>query len=437
MDNQELFPGELSSFGIRPYGVIHPGDDLLLRFEVAGSISSQVEGTTVTTAQDEMIAIIDHKALWRANLYIAETGGDGDWNNLYPWNAPPAAGIEPDGGTPWWWSAEYGVNEWQESQAYDTQAGTPAGGQVIEFSGFSSIRSEGRTDRVAYDYPILYGNPQKWHGAVNTPIEFQQHMESQRDAIGEWFGELGLNNPAPAGLTNQQQQQLGTWNQTTAPADDWRNYVPASWGSFPSAVNNLNNRPYLPGLGLVTTAYNNNMKISADQASAIAADMVNGETLRWAQLMAGVDCIGFAQRVFDYSKDPYTWNTLGPEGAYRTYPWIAADATLKNGRGTHSELIVGKVGEGDIDVSVYRLIKPGDVLYTLNDENEGRHIAIVQDVKRNLDGSVSAGDIRLIEATFWGTTAFVVNPGMGVSRTLQSYENDTWRIIRLKAMGAN
>ncbi|WP_238565811.1 hypothetical protein, partial [Spirochaeta lutea] len=206
-----------------------------------------------------------------------------DWNNENPWDAHPDYKTNPES-APWWWDESYGVNDWQESQAYHTPAGTVAGGQVIRFSGFSSIRSEGRTDRVAYDYPIRYGTPQKWYGAVDTPIEFQQHMESQRDAIGEWFGELGLNNPTPVGLANEFIQQLETWNQTSAPADDWRNYVPASWGGFPPGVSDLSTKPYLPGLGLVTTAYNNNMKISAGQASTIAADMVNGETLRWAQL---------------------------------------------------------------------------------------------------------------------------------------------------------
>ncbi|WP_037548881.1 hypothetical protein, partial [Spirochaeta lutea] len=126
------------------------------------------------------------------------------------------------------------------------------------------------------------------------------------------------------------------------------------------------------------------------------------------------------------------------EGAYRTYPWIAADATLKAGRGTHAELIVGKVGANPIDQTLYTLIKPGDILYTLNDENEGRHIAIVQDVKRNVDGSVGPGDIRLIEAYYKGTIAFVSDPNSeGSSQTLANYENDTWRIVRLKTTGVN
>ncbi|WP_037547134.1 hypothetical protein [Spirochaeta lutea] len=394
------------------------------------------------------MSVIDHKALWRANLYISEQSSDDnpvvDWNNENPWDAHPDYKTNPES-APWWWDESYGVNDWQESQAYHTPAGTVAGGQVIRFSGFSSILGGNRDDRVAYEYPITYGSPEKWHGAVDTPIEFQQHMESQRDSFAQWYAPapLGLGNSTPAGLTNQKQLQLPTWNATSAPVDNWLYYVPGQWGNFPSSVNNLLDKPYLPGLGLVTLEDGPPAAIvlSGAQVDTMKGQMTSGETLRWAQLMTGVDCIGFAQRVFDYPEDLYTWGTLGPDGIYRAYPRAELDKSVHPKGGTwevYSELIVGKVGEADVDVSLYRLIKPGDILYTRLNNGSGRHIAIVQSVERNPDGSVSAGNIRLIEAFYDRAYAFVVNPGIeDVSRTLTKYENDTWRIVRLKTRGTN
>ncbi|WP_156104577.1 hypothetical protein [Spirochaeta lutea] len=76
-----------------------------------------------------------------------------DWNNENPWDAHPDYKTNPES-APWWWNESYGVNDWQESQAYHTPAGTVAGEQVIKFSGFSSILGAGSSDRVAYEYPI-------------------------------------------------------------------------------------------------------------------------------------------------------------------------------------------------------------------------------------------------------------------------------------------
>ncbi|WP_037547127.1 hypothetical protein [Spirochaeta lutea] len=40
-----------------------------------------------------------------------------DWNNENRWDAHPDYITTPES-APWWWDESYGVNDWQESQAY-------------------------------------------------------------------------------------------------------------------------------------------------------------------------------------------------------------------------------------------------------------------------------------------------------------------------------
>jgi cell wall-associated NlpC family hydrolase len=370
---------------------------------------------------DDFVAVYDKKMLWRANLYVDEGDGLADWNNAHPW----VYGNE--------WNIDYRD---RDGDGNTIEPGD--GGQVVGYSGFSSIRGDNRNDRVAYDYPILYGLPRRWYGAIDTPMEFQQHMECQRDAIDEWYQPGGSHN-VPEG------QSLPGENETTAPGNNWRYYVPASWGSYAaSGAAEVDPTPYLPGLGLVTYSPFD-LAISETEASAVSSDMTSGNDLHWARLMTGVDCVGFAQQVYDYGNNPYAWGPLGVNGADRAYPRAELDRMVGEGApwGVYSVLIVGYIPNEPLDRSLYSYVKPGDIMYTRDGEGTGRHVAIVQRVDRNDDGSVEADGIHLIESTFFRQYAFVLSPGTmdgtdDISRTLANLmgnEDRFWRIVRLTRTG--
>jgi hypothetical protein len=75
----------------------------------------------------------------------------------------------------------------------------------------------------------------------------------------------------------------------------------------------------------------------------------------------------------------------------------------------------------DLDQTKLAQIVPGDIFYW----RDG-HIAIVQDVTRDADNNVT--DIQLIESTFSGTTANVIN----ANKLKDVYGSYTYYIVRLK-----
>ncbi len=415
----------LTELGIRAAeGAIHPGDDFRLGFglvdhrEPADPDTEQNLIVSGYTSTEDFLAVYDRKALWRANLYIDE--GAADWNNQNPWN---------DDDNDWLTEIPHAYRSamWEE------------GGQAILYSGFSSIRRTGRNDRVAYDYPLADNDTPV--GAADTPWQFLDKMSSQRRAMQHVYAPLeiteatfGENVPADiaAALAH-----FDNWDETTtrAPADNWLNYLP--WDAWEEAVRQGidtdtwaafgGNVPYLPGLGLVRVSYVNNMVMEEDQRDAMEA-VINNEPL--SLLTAGVDCIGFVQRVFDYEGNPYRWHGINDNGTGRAYPRTEADSQLGDWQ-TYSELIVSRETPDAEKLFKYDLIRPGDIMYTRNADGSGRHIAIVQRVDFMPNGSVNPTGVQLIEAFYDGSNAYVVGPGLvGVSRNLSDI-NGTWRIVRL------
>ncbi|QEN05319.1 hypothetical protein EW093_11545 [Thiospirochaeta perfilievii] len=76
-----------SRFGIRPLeNNIRPGDDILLNFQ----LNINDNPIDALSKEEDFLAVYDKKMLWRANLYIDDDKtGLNDFNNKYPWNAPP------------------------------------------------------------------------------------------------------------------------------------------------------------------------------------------------------------------------------------------------------------------------------------------------------------------------------------------------------------
>jgi hypothetical protein len=123
----------------------------------------------------------DKKMLWRANLYIAETGG-ADWNDVHPWNAP-ADGVATVS-TPKWWSVGWGVNEWNNpSLAYIGVAG----GQVFSLPttkwmySFANHTEQITSNAVSYDH-------QGW----DSPESFRTKLTDQAKLLNQWYTINGI-----------------------------------------------------------------------------------------------------------------------------------------------------------------------------------------------------------------------------------------------------
>lgn len=379
-------------------------------------------------------SVIDHKALWRANLYIAKTGGDGDWNNLYPWNAPPAAGIEPDGGTPWWWSAEYGVNEWNRrhdgTTPFTNIEGLAAGdgGQTVAVSAFTPIWPglNGQYERsTAYSYPYNWTD-----GHMDSPFDHNRKLIEEKTAIQQWWSLPSqvaqfADGETPDSMGSQMAlNTLQTWPLTTAPINKWGNYVERN---FTNQTGNFI-RTFMPGLGLY---YDHpEFTMGPDVADINAGQVVNlvGDN-RTASMTnpfpIGTDCIGFAQRVMQYAGNSYKWGDLSTswtEGGL-LYPNCAGGRLYPTLERQLSELIIAR-----LDLPASNRVKnvyPGDILYYGVD-----HIAIVQSVTYEETGTAPISSIKIIEAIFNHGEDYqtVIN-----ERNLTSsiISDKPWKIVRL------
>jgi hypothetical protein len=244
-------------------------------------------------------------------------------------------------------------------------------------------------------------------------------MLLQRQAIRDG-GEVDGRWP-PEGFTLA---TLSNWQATTAPGNWWGRY------RVDPLPTTSQGEGRLPGLGLYF--YDRQSTYIANRPTLNGY----GEAIWAALLAAGVDCIGFAQQVFDYSEDPYTWVSLELNGAGRVYPMMRDDAVAR-GQTMYSELILSKVTNGFQDYTNLKYVKPGDILYYLETGGvDGAHIAVVQKVQPGPDGTITAAGIHLIESYFEGTVANVAVGNVN-GRTLSSVQNRIWRIVRLNTQETN
>jgi hypothetical protein len=314
-------PGGIDStvFGIRPIAgqKLCPGDDILIRISVLGKADGR-EIVTVSSSEKDYLAVYDKKMLWRANLYIDEGVGK-DWNELHPWNAAPAAGNAPIGGTPAWWREEWGYNEWNREFKNSTSfangktvglANLPAGDgkQVIELMAFTPLRtipvgsetnpntSNKLNGTVAYSYPshpkeATGGNA----GSMDSPFDFAWKMRVQEMGQQATYGGI-------AGAKATLIPNIAHQNQ-------WKNYVKG----IAQATQ------YIPSLGLFygfSTSVNNEAPWNA--AENATNPITDAAYWKWEYTFeAGTDCIGFVKRAMSFrDRNPYTGSTFMLDGSF-------------------------------------------------------------------------------------------------------------------------
>jgi len=250
---------------------IRPGDDIILTASLSSDTGITITDKAIESLPSDYLAVYDKKMLWRANLYIAEPGAGGpastDWNDLHPWNAPPAAGVPPVGGDPVWglgiggtYMATYwGYNEWNRVHDGSVSASSikaitglselpPGNGnQVIKLITFTPIRTLAGTEAaradppstnwisgtVAYSYPDHFSEPRVsgtsgWHGSagsMDSPFDYNKKMQMQVSLLGSWYNSAGI----------MFEKSRESWPDkdatTTAGFEDWIEYKKYVTGS--------------------------------------------------------------------------------------------------------------------------------------------------------------------------------------------------------------
>ncbi|SEQ89648.1 hypothetical protein SAMN04487977_1152 [Treponema bryantii] len=432
-DNEELKPAVIQ---IRPSDAnsAHPGDDLLLTFNITNEsdkTKKNIINKNITLQDKDYIVVYDKKMLWRANLYInlaEENLSMLDWNNAHPWNAPATSTSitgtwadqeNDDSYIPEWKLEKWGCNEWNRTFNVSTTSSSVKklsdlsvgnGGQVIEFSDYTPLRTLGTQnnyimDAIAYSYPEHPKEPSEgFAGSMDSPFDFYWKLIQQKNELGKKYnssgGEKDPNKPNDS------------WDTTKAPNDKWGKY---------DKGNSVQN--FIPSLGL----------FYGFDSDLHEANLPNRESNDWNwqyTFEAGTDCVGFAQRSASYNDNRvYTWiclpkgimevdddkyrssvlNKYGENNCYRNH--VRAKGNSKNAWDIFN--VNSKAELTEDNLSELKKIVPGDIFseygcikaqQETSTSNGPKHIAIIASVPYNIDSYTDSNElmknIYLIEATF-------------------------------------
>ena len=371
-----------------------PGDDIHIQIKIGDNLYTDI-------SQAPRLAVYDKKMLWRANLYIAEMGagkkGSTDWNDLHPW---------VDG------------NDWNLPDG--SIANPISGGQIIAIQKFSSPRVQDESDdvkspnSVCYDYPtIKQATPVSLplsNQSMDTPFDYNNRMVDLKGELGQVFADNGGKLQTP----------LSGWSKTTAPNGKWSNYLLVGTDSN-----------YIPSIGLLYYDWNVNQQfLDANLHIALPPSFplttigqlfhdngtdANGFSYNFAPNHIGTDCVGFAKNSVSYSGSSYQWNNKT-----RNYPFPANGLSVQ---------IAAQTDSNDQRIRELKNVVPGDVFYywelDKNGNMVGDHIGIIL----SSDGTGSLQGIRLVEAYFFITVAYVNN-----IRSLSDIDGlgKNWVIVRLQ-----
>jgi hypothetical protein len=349
------------SFGIRPATPsadkkICPGDDFLLRFGVMMTDGEGEEGLSIGVAQEQdYLAIYDKKMLWRANLYIDESGAN-DWNHTNPWKAPASGGITNI--TPKWWTPEWGYNEWNHDQGSIYEGN----GEQIPIKSWTRYYLAGTNSNFSNTTRIVNGSVAYTTGGSDSPFQFNLEMNNQMNCLN---------------ISKQ-----GGWSQTIAPEttlSDWINYDLTIRSS-----NGTSFYPYRPGLS-AKHRYSDPNTYNAEQVKA----------------SSGADCSGFIQKTASYNGNIYVLDDLTVEDTWssgQASALLEGFSDFPRGFGNKSVLISDETLDWAYQPENLQLVVPGDFIYL---KAEGKqHVAMIQKITRPMEGAeITRDNVYVIHAT--------------------------------------
>lgn len=286
-----------------------------------------VETAKIEVNSKKCVGVYDKKLLWRAQLYVDE--GADDWNDVNRWTAAQG-------------------NVWD----------TVGNGTQCDIQSWTQTSGTTRHNTIAYTH---YGK--------DSVADFNSDMLAQRDAMTQIY--------------NANHEQWPNWYNTTAPGNNWNNYIDYLNTTIPIGTGAGEYQPFRP-------LYSTSTGASSD-----------------AGYSAGTECIGFTQQALSYANNIYehpsithtqTWGNASPGDTYvypnSTYGWLIWQ---------YDELLISPD-------EMLQFIIPGDMICMRN------HAVIVDRIdyrnnttQKEVDGY---GGIKLIEA---GGVPWYVNKG----RTLE------------------
>jgi len=411
--------------------------------------------------EKDYFAVYDKKMLWRANLYIDQKEdalGGKDWNDAYPWNAPPAAGVAAAGGNPAWWSESWGYNEWNRNRNISAaQSGWSSNGrnpwkwpndsnentylnnvmhpiigdgkQVVHYNAWTRFTNGGNVDNS-----VAYG----W-GCSDSPFEFDEEILEQKAKITARRG-VDANDNDPA--TNY--QTLAWASQKGAPNTNWDNYIfpkrhlvytttTKTCANFsyngvdPSVTEPTNeyekqhettlsigNTISIPGLStfLAFSSDNANRKPGNGVTFPLGRDWVahrnwlgwvDGipEQVKQSEYTSGLDCSGFVWRSMMYAGRPYITKlnerqtTTGFSDD--TYSWQIAPAAVSDDPQKQPQTL-DRVVPGDI------IVLPGEhIVLVLNVSTDDNSTVKRENITFIQEGKGQHAEWEVQTAQIWGT----------------------------------
>lgn len=429
---------KITSFSVKAYGNIRPGDDL--RLSLKQYTSSNPTEITGTVPQSDKLQVYDKKMLWRANLYIDEDDQYNptanlnpnqtyqDWNNRNPWNSTD--------------------NEW--NRVLDGETLT-TGDTVSSDISQLPVGNGGQTVRLT---------PFRWHNNSVSNADDNIVNRSVAYSVGAQDDPFSYNRHMLAQQPNVTPQQWNSYTQNT--------YIPAYSSYMWKTQFRIRKRVYsepVANIDITTATPTTDIllencleediydRLDFYEAQLTPAEVpftliTDHEEYSWwyeSAQSAGVDCVGFIYRVAAYQGNNYLildlpameWvNTPDPHPGNKyhnpneVYQYIRIGNVWRRSFTVVSEPdkpanlweIVRYSDSAATKAEMFKNVAPGDILYYPG------HVMIINSVE-SPDENIQPSEIEMIEAT-WDD--FDIEGRVFDEKTLQTYQGREWIMGRLR-----